>query len=99
VVEARQAVQEIEEPESEPEVFHEVWDTWTIESKREWLQRFVKQVVIKRANHKKLPVGERMAVQVGAEFNQPFHQPWLLAGGEPFRPRGVPSHEVKMPLG
>ena len=42
----------------------DMWETWTDESRREYLNRMVKQVIVKSANRKPIPITERMAVEM-----------------------------------
>jgi site-specific DNA recombinase len=67
VEEARISVEMAETNQADPalrESVAEMWETWTDESRREYLARTLKQVVVKSANKQRIPVTERMAVEM-----------------------------------
>lgn len=67
VEKARVSVEMAETAQADParrESIADMWETWTDESRREYLNRMVKQVIVKSANRKPIPITERMAVEM-----------------------------------
>lgn len=97
VEEARAAVAEAEDPQpgTDPQVFREAWSEWTMESRREWLNRYLKRVTVRRSNHKKTPIAQRMFVETQErDALDPCHRIWLFEDG----PRWVDMSALSEPV-
>jgi hypothetical protein len=42
----------------------ELWEEWTIESRREFLSKILKSVIVEPANRQRVPVAERVTIEV-----------------------------------
>jgi site-specific DNA recombinase len=56
----------------------EIWDNWTDEERRRWLRTVVRELVVKSANKKRVPIAERMALSLNGHLAS---KRWLLPGG------------------
>jgi DNA invertase Pin-like site-specific DNA recombinase/Tfp pilus assembly protein PilV len=56
----------------------ETWDSWSDDERRTWLRKAVRELVVKSANRKPVPVAERMALSLSGRLDS---KRWLLAGG------------------
>jgi site-specific DNA recombinase len=65
-------------PATRPVPLAEIWDNWTDEERRRWLRTVVRELVVKSANKKRVPIAERMALSLNGHLAS---RRWLLSGG------------------
>jgi len=85
VIETGMALEMTQAKEDEPEKvedFNNVWETWTIQSRREFLSRFLSAVVVRSAKRNRhATVSDRLAMHL-APGNTALTDRWLLPEGD-----------------
>jgi DNA invertase Pin-like site-specific DNA recombinase len=87
-IEARIAFEMTQARDSEPlkvARLREAWDSWTDESRREWLRTTIRDLLVRSAGRQRIPVSERMALRIeGVVANSRWLLPDGYYCGEPF---------------